>query len=40
MKGYVIGKGGCNIKEIMVKFGVKISFRRDEDSFLISGDIE
>lgn len=40
MKGHVIGKGGCNIKEIMAKSGAKISSRRDEDSFSISGDTE
>lgn len=40
MKGRVIGKGGCNIKEIMAKSGAKISSRRYEDSFSISGDTE
>lgn len=39
LKGHVIGKGGCNIKEIMAKSGAKIS-SRDEDSFLIRGDTE
>ena len=40
LKGHVIGKGGCNIREIMAKSGAKISSRRDEDSFLIRGDTE
>ena len=40
LKGHVIGKGGCNIREIMAKSGAKITSRRDEDSFLIRGDTE
>ena len=40
LKGHVIGKGGCNIREIMAKSGAKISSRRDEDSFLIRGNTE
>ena len=40
LKGSVIGKGGCNIKEIMAKSGARINSRGDADNFLISGDTE
>ena len=40
LKGYVIGKGGCLIKEIMAKSGARISSERDENGFTISGDTQ
>ena len=40
LKGHIIGKGGCNIREIMANSGAKITSRRDEDSFLIRGNTE
>ncbi|CAH3152275.1 unnamed protein product [Porites evermanni] len=39
LKGYVIGKDGCTIKEIMKSSGAKItSPRRQDDGFLVKGD--
>ena len=39
LKGYVIGKDGCTIKEIMKSSGAKISSpRRQDDGFLVKGD--
>ena len=41
LKGRVIGKGGCLIKEIMKSSGALIrSARKDDDWFLVSGDAE
>ena len=39
LKGYVIGKGGCSIKEIMKSSGALItSPQRNEDGFFVRGD--
>ena len=42
LKGHLIGKGGCVIKEIISSSGAQIrsSKRRDEDLFLIIGTTE
>ena len=41
LKGRVIGKGGCIIKEIMTASGALISSpRKDDDCFTVSGDAE
>ena len=41
LKGRVIGKGGCSIKEIMKSSGALIrSPREDDEWFLVSGDAE
>ena len=40
LKGRVIGKGGCVIKDIMKASGAIISTGKDEEWFTVNGDAE
>ena len=40
LKGYVIGKGGCTIKEILKSSGAIIRTQKDYEGFTVSGDAE
>ena len=40
LKGHVIGKGGCMIKEIMKSSGAIIRTGKDDEGFTVSGDAE
>ena len=40
LKGHVIGKGGCVIKEIIKSSGASISSGKDDEWFTVSGKEE